>query len=439
MTEISISAPAVNALLALHNADGERGAVLYLCFDSESGRYLVQEIEIAEEADRLSASEIEITFAPQFLTRVTRRARDKKQHLALLHTHPNGATEFSLTDNQTEQGLAEFMRRRMPDGHTFSVILCDGKFKARWFGTEECISVRQIGADIIRSVTTSTVKSDDERYNRQICAFGERGQDILRELTVAIVGLGGTGSLVAQQLAHLGVGAFILIDHDTVEETNLNRVVGAKLDSIGKLKVEVAAELISRVNSLARIHNHAGSVLTEQARKLMCNADCIFVCTDSHVSRAFLSEFAFQYLIPAFDIGVSISANDGHVRAITGRTQMLAPGLPCLLCSNALDARVIREELMTPEQRAADPYFISGGVKQPAVISINSTMASLAVTMFLSAFTGVPARARWQSYDALTGNVRVFATKPDSECPICGVAGVIAAGDSRHLNFLPQE
>ena len=437
MMEIAIGTPTMSTLLTSLQADIERGAALYLCYDSACNRYLVQGIEITDETDVISANEIEITFAPQFLTRVTRRARERKQHLALLHTHPNGASEFSSVDNITEQGLAGFMQRRIPEGNAFSMILCDGKLKARWFGTKEYISVRQIGSAITFPERRNSESKNDERYDRQIQAFGKHGQSILRDLSVVIVGLGGTGSIAIQQLVHLGVGSFILIDPDTVEETNLNRVVGTQFESIGKLKVDVAADLIRRVNPLASVHIHAESVLTESARQLMCMADCIFMCTDSHVSRAFLSEFAFQYLIPAFDVGVSITIKDGHVHAVTGRTQMLAPGLPCLLCSNALNAQVIREELMTPEQRASDPYFNNGvGVNQPAVISINSTMVSLAVSMFLAAFTGIPARARWQSYDALTGNVRVLRTETNPDCPICGSLGVIGSGDSRPLSFL---
>jgi molybdopterin/thiamine biosynthesis adenylyltransferase len=437
MTEIVVGVPTITALITSLQADTERGAALYLCFDAVSNRYLVHDIEIANEADVLSASEIEITFAPQFLTRITRRAREQKQHLALLHTHPKGAPEFSLIDDATEFGLVEFVKKRIPDGNTFSMILCDGKLKARWFGTQESISVRQIGSIITFPATKNSEDENNERYDRQVRAFGEHGQRVLRNLSVVIVGLGGTGSVAVQQLAHLGVGMFILIDPDTVEESNLNRVVGTQPKSVGKSKIDVAANLIRTINPSAHVHIYADSVITESARRLMCSADCIFMCTDSHVSRAFLSEFAFQYLIPAFDIGVSITLKDNHVHAVTGRTQMLAPGLPCLLCSNVLDARVIREELMTPEQRESDPYFNGGsGVNQPAVISLNSTMVSLAVTMFLAAFTGTPVRARWQSYDALTGNVRVFATKPDPDCPICGAKGVIAVGDSRRLNFL---
>lgn len=438
MTEIVIGAMSMNALIPLLDADVEQGAALYLSYDSAAGRYLVQAIELAGRDDCISASEMDITFAPQFLTRITRQARHRQQHLALLHTHPSGSFQFSEIDDSTEQGLAEFMQRRNPEYDCFSLILCDGRIKARRFGTTEYVSIRYVGAEIILPEIAMPSGKIEERHDRQIRAFGEQGQAVLKNLTIAIVGLGGTGSVAAQQLAHLGVGTFVLIDPDVVEVTNLNRVVGAQQASIGRPKIEVATDLIRDIQPQAHVDRLPDSVVSERAKQLLCKTDCIFICTDSHVSRAFLSEFAFQYLVPAFDIGVSISTQEGIVSAVTGRTQMLAPGLPCLLCSNALDSRVIREELMTPEQRAADPYFNQAGVKQPAVISINSTMVSLAVTMFLAAFTGIPVRPRWQSYDALSGSVRSFTTKAHPECPVCGAAGNMAAGDSRSLSFLPH-
>lgn len=436
MTEIVISVETLKSLSTSLEADTERGAALYLNYDAESDRYLVHDIEIAEEDDRLAATEVEITFAPLFLTRITRRARQRQVHLAIVHTHPLGCENFSCVDDRTEEGLAEFIRSRNPASQAFSMILCGGTLKARRFATFEAITVRYVGREVKFSGLIAPEAENNQRYDRQVMAFGARAQSTLNRMRAAIVGLGGTGSVVAQQLAYLGLGDFVLIDPDRVEETNLNRVVGANAGSVGRTKVDVAAEMIIGVRPQARVSRHETSVISEQGRRLLCSVDCIFVCTDSHVSRAFISEFAYQYLVPAFDVGVSINACGGAVQAVTGRTQMLAPGLPCLLCSNALDARVIREELMTPEQRAADPYFNEGGVKQPAVISINSTMVSLAVTMFLAAFAGIPSRARWQSYDALGGGVRVLATKTDLDCSICGEEGVVGAGDSRRLTFL---
>jgi len=439
MTEIVIGVSTLNELKHALESNVERGAALFMNFDAPRGRYLVHEVQIAGMEDCISASEIGITFAPQFLTYITRRAREAQKSLGLLHTHPNGFSNFSGIDDRTEEGLADFMSSRSGGQPCFAFVLCDGKLIARRFGTAERVAVRVVGATIDMLELVDGVDSESERYDRQIRAFGEEGQAILKSLSVAIVGLGGTGSVTAQQLAHLGVEQFILFDGDTIEKTNLNRVVGANEKSVGHRKVEVAAAMIRGINANAEVLEQAASVRAASALAALRQADCIFICTDSHSSRAFLSEFAYQYLIPAFDIGVSINAHEGKVNAVTGRTQMLAPGLPCLWCSNAIDAGRIREELMSEADRAADPYFNEGGVKQPAVISVNSAMVSMAVSMFLGAFTAIPVTARWQSYDALSGKVRFLAPDSDPGCGVCGHEGVTGAGDKRELSLLEQE
>ncbi len=69
---------------------------------------------------------------------------------------------------------------------------------------------------------------------------------------------------------------------------------------------------------------------------------------DSHASRAVVGQAAYQYLVPAIDMGVSISVAEGLITHITGRVQLLAPGQPCLSCTGALDGEQIRRELLTP-------------------------------------------------------------------------------------------
>jgi len=226
------------------------------------------------------------------------------------------------------------------------------------------------------------------------------------------------------------------IDNDVIEVTNLNRVVGATPESIGTSKVHVAQTLVQRILPETTVLALEASVMTPQARDLLCQADCVMVCTDSHASRAFVNELAYQYLVPVIDMGVSISANDGQITAVAGRTQMVGPGLPCLWCTNAISTRAVREELQSPAERATDPYFQGQGVCQPAVISLNSTMASLAVTMLLGVFTPVPIEPRHQAYDALRGTVRAFAFRGQPGCGVCGYDGVTALGDSRPLSLL---
>jgi molybdopterin/thiamine biosynthesis adenylyltransferase len=365
-------------------------------------------------------------------------ARNSGRSMGLLHTHPAGAGAFSITDDRAETQLADFMQARSGGLAIFALVLCQGILLARAFGTKSLLPVRVVGSTVRGLEDPGENPGSAERFDRQVRAFGANGQQVLNRMSVAIVGLGGTGSVLAQQLAHLGVRRFVLVDPDVVETTNLNRVVGASENSVGSKKVDVSNSLIANIAPSAEVVTISTSVITETARKHLCQADCVFLCTDSHTSRAFVSELAYQYMIPAIDVGVSVSASSETVSAITGRTQMIGPGLPCLLCCNAVHSHRIREELMSPAQRAADPYFIGDAVKQPAVISINSTMVSLAVTMFLSAFTGVPSKARWLTYDGIGGAVRPLATSSDPDCAVCGTHGVLALGDSRKLSFVPN-
>ncbi|MCG7400385.1 HesA/MoeB/ThiF family protein [Caballeronia zhejiangensis] len=436
MNEIVIGMPLLHDLVEQMRDEVERGAVLFLNHDPVSDRYLVAEAVVAADGEYLSATKSEITFAPHFLTAMTRRARRDGKSMAIVHSHPSGCNNFSTVDDSTEAALADFMRNRLGENACFSLILCDGHLKARRFATQTFLPVREVGSNVVVTGRSEAQDQERERFDRQVRAFGVNGQAILRQLSVAIIGLGGTGSVAAQQLAHLGLGHFLLFDDDKIEETNLNRVVGSTDSTIGRQKVEVAAEMILRINQDASVTRHVGSVVSYAALDLLRTADVVLVCTDSHSSRAFLSAFAYQYLIPAFDVGVAINAREGRVDAITGRTQMLAPGLPCLWCSQSIDAGRIREELMTREDRAADPYFNEGGQRQPAVISLNSTMVSMAITMLLGAFTSIPVTARWQQYSALTGQVRLRTAEVRGDCATCGPRGAIGAGVSRTLPFL---
>jgi ThiF family len=84
--------------------------------------------------------------------------------------------------------------------------------------------------------------------------FGDVGQEILRGLTVAVVGAGGGGSLLVEMLAHLGVGKLIIVDYDVISKSNLSRVVGSTCDDVGRLKVDVMRELVTRIDPEIDVH-----------------------------------------------------------------------------------------------------------------------------------------------------------------------------------------
>jgi molybdopterin/thiamine biosynthesis adenylyltransferase len=268
-----------------------------------------------------------------------------------------------------------------------------------------------------------------ERYDRQIRAFGTSGQQALKSLRVGIVGLGGTGSVVLQELVYLGVRDFVLLDPDTVEKTNLNRLVGATPSSLRKPKVDVAAAWAKRINREITVTAKKDSALRAEVTRSLAEVDFLFCCTDSHGSRAVLNQFVYQYLVPAIDMGVVIATAGGRVTHVAARTQMLAPGLACMACGNLLDAEQVRRDLMTDFERQQDPYIVGQREPAPAVISLNATIASMAITMFLNATVGIPGSARFVNYNAMTGTSRPVLCIPHPSCVVCSHRGALARGD----------
>jgi molybdopterin/thiamine biosynthesis adenylyltransferase len=202
--------------------------------------------------------------------------------------------------------------------------------------------------------------------------LGKDSMSVLDACRVAIVGLGGGGSHIAQQLGHLGVGEFLLIDPDFVEETNLNRLVGATQEDVGKgaSKTSVAARVIAGVNPRVRIW-------TETARWQMCatalrSCDAIFGCVDSITEREQLETVARRYLIPYVDLGMDVHKVDGEY-IVGGQVALSMPDGPCLRCMGIVNDRALELE--------AQQYGAAGG--RPQVVWANGVLASLAVGYFV--------------------------------------------------------
>ena len=394
-------------------------------------RLLVKEVHPAPENAYESRSETRAQLRPEFLVPLIQRARQEQLSVIFVHTHPfaEGTPSFSPIDDEGEKHLAGFLKRRVPNIPHAALIVGPDGCVARILGSQEYSAVAQVGRKIDLLYSPAEVSKIEQRWDRQLRAFGPEGQASLQDSCVAIVGLGGTGSVVAQQLAHLGVSNFVVIDPDEVDETNLNRLVGTSPRDVGTAKTAVAKRLIRKINPKAVVKPIRGDVTDIQIATTLVDVDAVFGCTDSHASRAILNQLAYQFYVPLFDLGVGIVVAQGRVTHISGRVQMAAPGLPCLVCGNVIDPVAVRRELQSPVQRAADPYITGQNEPQPAVISLNSTVASLAVTMFMSAFTPVPSEARLQYYNGISGVVRAATLQADPSCVVCSLSGALGLGN----------
>ena len=188
----------------------------------------------------------------------------------------------------------------------------------------------------------------------------------------ALVGLGGGGSHVAQQLAHIGLGSFLPIDPDFIEDTNLNRLVGATMEDVklGTAKVDIAERVIKAVNPAAEVIKRRTN-WTEVTSELR-DVDVIFACVDSIGCRSELEGFARRFLIPLIDIGMDIHESSGEF-SISGQVMLSMPGKPCMRCMGLVNDEALAKE--------AARYGAAGG--KPQVVWPNGALASIAVGFFM--------------------------------------------------------
>ncbi|HTR77877.1 MAG TPA: ThiF family adenylyltransferase [Gemmatimonadaceae bacterium] len=206
-----------------------------------------------------------------------------------------------------------------------------------------------------------------ERSTRQ-SFLGESSDATLGALRVGIVGLGGGGSHVAQQLAHVGVGNYVLVDPDRIESSNLNRLVGGTVADlkVRRWKTTIAARQIRRVLPRARIVEIKEE--WQGAAESFRDCDLVLGCLDSFAGRRELEEAARRFLIPYIDVGMDVIKAAGRY-AIVGQIALSMPGRPCLRCLG-----VVRDTDVAAEAQA---YGAAGG--KPQVVWPNGLLASVAV------------------------------------------------------------
>lgn len=144
------------------------------------------------------------------------------------------------------------------------------------------------------------------RLDRQ-SFLGANSDARLAAATVGLVGLGGGNSHVALQLAHLGVGCFVLLDDDIITLTNLNRLVGGSLEDVKAEcpKVEIAARVIRAVNPSARIVMRRAK--WQEVGNLLRGCDIIVGGLDHICSKDELEAVCRRFMIPYIDMGMNVT------------------------------------------------------------------------------------------------------------------------------------
>ncbi|MFJ5123026.1 transposase [Kitasatospora sp. NPDC088548] len=245
-----------------------------------------------------------------------------------VHTHPapGSAPLPSRRDAVVDAQLAATFRTRSGSGLYGSLIVAPHEGGMTFTGHIEGEHQAAIDRIFIAGQTFRLLRSFDSGtpdlpglHDCQIRAFGTEIQRVLGELHVAVVGAGGTGSAVAEQLVRLGIRRLTLIDPDTLSVSNLTRVYGSTPADVGRPKVHVLADHLTRIADGVTVEAVVGSVSRRKIAQHVVGADVVFGCTDDEAGRMRLSRFSHAYLTPLIDCGVKITAtppgpDPGHHR-----------------------------------------------------------------------------------------------------------------------------
>lgn len=321
---------------------------------------------------------------------------------------------------------------------------------------------RLLGSPIrVLRAAPPAVAAADTTFDRQSRLFGDRGQEILANQKVGVIGAGGAGSLIVEYLARLGVGHLVVADPERIETTNQPRVVGSRvwdswpwltregrpawLRQLGQRlstpKVKIARRVARQANPKIRFDAVHDDVTRHAVAERLIDCDYLFLAADSAQARLVVNAIVHQYLIPAVQLGVKVQlADNGDVRDVFSVVRPLNPGELCLWCNELISPARLQNEALTPEQRRQQRYVDDEDVPAPSVITLNAVAAAQAVNDYLLTTVGLVKEGwerRWTRTHPATPHAleRVIPTSPrqDSDCPECSTAGRLGADRARRL------
>jgi hypothetical protein len=391
----------LHAKLAAHllPPDGGEAAAILLCTfgHGENASLIVRDFVPVPYAECTVRKTDYIVWPGKRLAEAQDRAEQDGMTMVLIHSHPGGLFDFSDADDVSDAVVI----RHLFDGWCgptptvigSAVMIPGGAVRARTYseaGERLNMRVRVAGNDISHY-------SPDPADLIIPMAFSDRMRAALKTRTACIIGVSGTGSVMAEQVARLGFGRIILIDFDRIEHKNLNRVLNSTAADAdgGRLKVEMFKAAIGSYRGDADVVAIGDTILSRDAVVAAASADIIFSCVDGSEGRQVADLVAQAYLIPLIDMGVTIPtrrtpSGAAAVADAIGRVDYVQPARSSLGSRGVYTPESLRADYLArvaPEVHAdavAEGYIKGVHAEAPGVIALNMRAASAAMLEYVA-------------------------------------------------------
>ena len=321
------------------------------------------------------------------------------------HNHEHGPPGFSHTDEDALAPTVAYCLDLLGGTPYGAAVWADGALHAEWWRRDgdghvergQFSTVTVLG-DHLRVLNAKPVP--EERPARQLPLLGTRAQAAIAALRVAVVGVGGVGSHLAQGLAYLGFRNVLLMDDDLVEITDLNRMVTAGYADIGQSKTQATRRWMRAIDPSIEVSTTGGLTVAGEHPELD-DIDLIIGCVDDDGPRNRLNQIAVRTRTPYLDIAAGAD-DSAFPFTVGGRVVITTPHGPCLTCLGALDAAEIARWTRTtghPDPDRVAGYGAGGGT--PSVVYLNGLTANAALAELAAWLSGARPPAQWLDLDLI--------------------------------------
>ncbi len=402
--------------------------------------------------DQCERTHFKITWNTDAIAHILERAAALRLSVIKVHSHPGGYPQFSDIDDEGDARLLPMIRgwveADVPHG---SVVMLPG---GEMFGRT------LVDDGILHDLDAITVAGDDLKFwypnsgnlsmpsfvASHAQAFDDGTIERMQKMSFAVIGASGTGSPTVEQLARLGAGEIVSVDHDVAEERNVNRILNSTMDDARakRAKVDVLADAVERMGLGTKVIPLKKSLWDPEVIRVVAQCDVVFGCMDTVDGRYLLNVLATQYLIPYFDIGVRLDAvregpRKGQISEACGTINYLQPGRSSLMSRDLFSmadvaaAGLLRRDPAAHERQVKDGYIRGIAGHRPAVISVNMLGSALAVNEFLARLHPYreSANTRHAAVTFSLASMEIFSEREEGICEI--LARKVGLGDVEPL------
>lgn len=365
----------VDSALAAHltREDGQED-ITFALYRTSTGATrdtaLLIDVVLPADGDRLVHDNA--SFTSKYFLRAAGLAALRGLGLALVHTHPGARTWQRLSEDDHNAEAGHATQTDILTGHPLlgmTYASGNGTYSARFWPSVDEGDAAPLWAETVRvSGARIRISYDPKlrpsaapapRLLRTVSAWGQAAHDDLTRMRVGIIGAGSVGALVAETLARTGFRNIDIIDFDSVEEHNLDRLLHAITADIGCAKSDVLARALMRhaVAEGATVTGYEQSIVEPAGWARALDCDVLFSCVDRPWPRFALNVAAYSHLISVIDGGIAVDSVGSNLFGAEWRAHLVGPGRRCLECLGQYDPAHVHLER---DGLLDDPTYMAG-------------------------------------------------------------------------------